>query len=84
MRPFPLPAVNAPESRYFCPAFGQVIDDGFCWECCMAGRGGPTDTAADLQAWIARTDCFESLADFQEVCGQCSHCAWFVNEKGKS
>jgi hypothetical protein len=43
MAEFPPAPVNDEAGRVFCPAFGRVIDDGLCWECCMAEHGGPTD-----------------------------------------
>src|SRR5437870_2473886 len=49
------------EGRVFCPAFARVIDDGLCWECCMAGHGGPTDTAEELRRWIAESGRFASV-----------------------
>jgi hypothetical protein len=73
---FPPPPVNGEAGRVSCPALGRVIDDGLCWECCMAGHGGPTDTAEELRRWVASSGRFASVADFQRVCASCPHCAW--------
>jgi hypothetical protein len=73
---FPPAAVNDESGRVFCPAFDRVIDDGLCWECCMAGQGGPTDTAEALRRWVARSGRYASVAEFQQVCADCPHCAW--------
>jgi uncharacterized protein (TIGR02996 family) len=61
---------------WVCPAFGQRIADGLCWECCMAGHGGPASTTEWLRGWIAGSGRFGSLADFHRVCARCEHCAW--------
>ena len=67
---------EGPEA-WLCPALGQVVAAGLCWECCMAGHGGPTDTAEWLSGWVAGSGRFPSLAEFQRVCASCAHCAWF-------
>jgi hypothetical protein len=77
---FPRAPVNDERGRVFCPAFARVIDDGFCWECCMADHGGPTDTAEHLRRWVASSSRFTSVADFQRVCASCPHCAWRLPE----
>jgi hypothetical protein len=77
---FPPKPVNAEPDRVFCPAFGRVIDDGLCWECCMADNGGPTDTAEALRRWVATAGRFASVADFQRVCAGCPHCEWRPEE----
>lgn len=71
----PLP-VNDEQSRWFCPAFRQVIDSGLCWECAMADRIGPVDTAEELRQWVADTGRFSSVQEFQRVCDGCPHCPW--------
>jgi hypothetical protein len=76
MDAFPPAPVNDEAGRVFCPAFGRVIDDGLCWECCMAEQGGPTDTAEDLRRWLAGSGRFASVAEFQQMCAGCPHCAW--------
>jgi hypothetical protein len=76
MAEFPPPPVNDEACRWLCPAFERVIDSGLCWECSMAGDGGPADTAEELTRWIARSDRYASVADFQVVCAGCAHCAW--------
>src|SRR5437763_1881526 len=68
---FPPNPENDEAGRVFCPAFGHVIDDGLCWECCMADQGGPTDTAEALREWVATSGRFKSVADFQRVCAGC-------------
>jgi uncharacterized protein (TIGR02996 family) len=73
---FPPNPVNGVEGRVFCPAFARVIDDGLCWECCMADHGGPTSTAEELRRWVAESGRFASVGAFQEVCAGCAHCAW--------
>lgn len=73
---FPPAPVNDEASRWFCPAFGRVIDHGLCWECCFAGCGGPRDTAEALLEWIAESQRFRSLEDFHKVCTSCEHCQW--------
>jgi uncharacterized protein (TIGR02996 family) len=75
-RGFPHYPVNGVESRVFCPAFAQVIDDGLCWECCMADQGGPTSTAEQLRCWVAESGRIASVRTFQEVCASCPNCAW--------
>ena len=77
---FPAAPVNEEAGRVWCPAFGWVIDDGLCWECCMADHGGPTDTAEELRRWVAASGRFASVADFQRVCASCPHCAWRLPE----
>jgi hypothetical protein len=81
---FPPKPVNDEAARVFCPALGRVIDDGLCWECCMADHGGPTDTAGALRRWVAASGRFQSVADFQRVCARCSHCAWRTAEVGRT
>jgi hypothetical protein len=76
MNNFPLAAVNEEDSRWFCPAFQQVIDHGLCWECCFAGTIGPTSTTEQLRLWIAKSDRFNALEDFHRVCASCQHCQW--------
>jgi hypothetical protein len=71
----PLP-VNEEAQRVFCPAFGQSIDDGLCWECSMADQGGPGTTAEELRRWVAASGRFSSIADFQRVCARCRYCPW--------
>jgi hypothetical protein len=73
---FPLPAVNDEDHRWFCPAFEQVIDHGFCWECCFAGSIGPRGTAEELRRWIGTSQRFASLEDFHRICACCEHCQW--------
>lgn len=73
---FPPNPVNDEAGRVFCPAFARIIDDGLCWECCMADHGGPTSTAEELRQWVARSGRFASVTAFQEVCAGCPHCAW--------
>jgi hypothetical protein len=80
---FPPKPVNDDAGRVFCPAFGRVIDDGLCWECCMADHGGPTDTAEALRRWVVTSGQFESVADFQRVCAGCPQCAWRPTEVSK-
>ena len=83
MDSFPPKPVNDEAGRVFCPAFSRVIDDGLCWECCMADHGGPTDTAEALRRWVVTSGQFESVADFQRVCAECPHCAWRTAEASK-
>lgn len=64
------------QGGWHCPAVGKVIPDGLCWEYCFADDGGPTDTAAELKAWIAASGRFSSLSGFHEVCRTCAHCQW--------
>lgn len=64
------------DSFVTCPAIGLAIDRGLCWEYALAGRGGPADTARTLNAWIRRSDRFETLADFHEVCAHCRNRPW--------
>jgi len=73
---FPPVPVNDDANQVFCPAFDRVIDDGLCWECCMADQGGPSDTTEELRRWVVLSGRFASVADFQRVCANCSHCAW--------
>jgi uncharacterized protein (TIGR02996 family) len=80
---FPRAPANDEPGRVFCPAFARVIDDGLCWECCMADQGGPTSTAEELRRWVARSGRFASVADFQQVCAGCPHCAWRPAETGQ-
>lgn len=51
---FPPKQVNDNAGRVFCPAFDRVIDDGLCWECCMADHGGPTFQRRRLQMTTKR------------------------------
>jgi hypothetical protein len=76
MADFPGGSGNDDPDQVHCPAFGQRIAYGLCWECCMADNGGPTDTAEQLRQWVARSGRFRSVADFQRVCAGCPHCAW--------
>ena len=76
METFPPAPTNDAEGQVYCPGFGQMIDTGLCWECCMADHGGPADTAEELRRWVARSGRFASAADFQQVCAGCPHCAW--------
>jgi hypothetical protein len=80
MESFPPAAVNDEAGRVSCPAFGRMIDNGLCWECCMADEGGPADTAEELRRWVASSGRFASVLDFQQVCAGCPHCAWRVAE----
>jgi protein-S-isoprenylcysteine O-methyltransferase Ste14 len=73
---FPPAAVNDAESHWYCPAFGQVIDHGLCWECCFAGIIGPRDTKEYLIRWIKESGRFASLEEFHQVCESCEHCQW--------
>jgi hypothetical protein len=73
---FPPVPLSDKGDQVFCPAFDRRIDDGLCWECCMAEQGGPTDTAAQLRRWVAESQRFASIAEFQQVCALCPHCAW--------
>ncbi|MGF1583414.1 MAG: hypothetical protein ACFCD0_29180 [Gemmataceae bacterium] len=45
----------------------------------MADQVGPTDTAEELRRWVATSEVFSSVADFQRVCAKCPHCAWPAN-----
>ena len=69
---FPPPPVNTENQRWHCPAFGCVIDDGFCWECSMADHVGPTDTAEKLRLWAQDTP-FSTVSGFQVICAGCPH-----------
>jgi hypothetical protein len=73
---FPPAAVNDEESRWHCPALGQVIDHGLCWECCFAGGIGPRHTKEQLLQWIEESERFVSLEQFHQVCASCKHCQW--------
>ncbi len=76
LRAFPPHPLNDGEGCWFCPGFGQVVDDGLCWECSMADQGGPTDTAEELRLWVKRSGRFGSIGEFQEICAKCIHCPW--------
>src|SRR5437879_1342547 len=76
MSSFPPAWINSLADRVPCPAFGKTIDAGLCWECAMADHGGPTDTAESLRRWIAETNRFSSVTDFQKVCAKCRYCPW--------
>ena len=80
---FPRAPLNEEAGQVFCPAFARVIDNGLCWECCMADRGGPVDTAEELRRWVGRSGRFASVATFQKVCASCPHCAWRSAELGQ-
>lgn len=69
-----LPEQDASD-RWHCPAFDRVIESGLCWECSMAGHGGPSDTAEWLRRWAAGSR-FGSVAGFQAVCAGCPHRPW--------
>ncbi len=71
---FPPVPSNREANHVPCPAFNCIIDDGLCWECCMADRGGPADTAEELRRWIIMSNQFGSIAEFQEVCARCPYC----------
>ncbi|WP_147431326.1 hypothetical protein [Azonexus fungiphilus] len=72
--PSPLGATE--KGGWYCPAVQKVISAGLCWEYCFADLGGPTDTAAELKAWIAKSGRLSSLSEFHEVCHVCPHCQW--------
>jgi hypothetical protein len=78
---FPPAAVNDEVSRWYCPAFRQVIDHGLCWECCFSGSIGPADTKEQLLAWIKESGRFGSLEQFHQVCASCEHCQWSRNDR---
>lgn len=59
--------------EWFCPAMRKVIADGLCWEYYFARRGGPVDTAQELEAWIDKTGSYKDLDEFHKVCEQCEH-----------
>ncbi len=64
------------DTRYHCPAIGSVIQEGLCWEYCMAGHGGPKDAAEELREYVEKSTKYTTVADFQQICASCEHCCW--------